>query len=121
MAFSSLGEVAFKQNLTLREYGSGLIQFQAIHSFNKEIQAKAIIHATNKCWSMYQGDIGYKGKDFSLQLTGVNASIINPQGIWVAHYMQVDLILVDVLCYHGNITMGYDDKVATKISISIIT
>lgn len=74
--------------ILIGEYGSGLIQFQAIHSFSKEIQAKAIIHATNKCWSMYQGDVGYKGKDFSLQLTGVNASIINPQGIWVAHYMQ---------------------------------
>ena len=37
----------------------------------------------------FTADIGYKGENCSAQLTGVNASIINPQGIWVGHYHQV--------------------------------
>ena len=77
------------------EYGSGVVQFQGIHSFTKEIQAKAVIHATDKTFSMYQADVGYKGDNCSLQLTGVNASVINPQGIWVGHYLQV--YVVDVV------------------------
>lgn len=74
--------------ILISEYGSGVVQFQGIHSFTKEIQAKAVIHATDKTFSMYQADIGYKGDNCSLQLTGVNASITNPQGIWVGHYLQ---------------------------------
>ena len=32
-----------------------MIQFQGIHSFTNEIQAKAVVHATDKSFSMYQG------------------------------------------------------------------
>jgi len=74
--------------ILISEYGGGMIQFQGIHSFTSEIQAKAVVHATDKSFSMYQADIGYKGEDVSAQITGVNASIINPQGIWVGHYLQ---------------------------------
>jgi len=43
--------------LPFSEYGAGMIQFQGIHSFTKEVQAKAVIHATDKTFSMYQGKL----------------------------------------------------------------
>lgn len=72
----------------ITEYGAGVLQFQMIHKFHKRIQSKAVVHATSKVWSMYQGDISYAGDDFTAQLTAVNTTLINPSGIWVTHYLQ---------------------------------
>jgi len=72
----------------IADYGAGLLQYQMIHKFSKRIQSKAVVHATSKVWSMYQGDVSYAGDDFTAQLTAVNTTLINPSGIWVTHYLQ---------------------------------